>query len=236
MFFLEKFKNIVEMERTVAAHPFDEATLREAKRMGFGDKYIGDAVGRYRARDVRPAREAGDFPRLQDDRYLRQSSSDSYVPYFYSTYEQENESLVERPQEDHRARLGPDPHRSGRGVRLLDRPRRSGRIRKAGYEAIIINNNPETVSTDYTTSDKLYFEPLTRRGRDERHRTSKSPRASIVSLGGQTAINLAEPLARLRRADHRHRRGRPFDNAEDRGCFEKIMEQLRHPAAARPRP
>ena len=63
MFFLEKFKNIVEKERTVAAHPFDEATLREAKRMGFGDKYIGDAVGRYRARDVRPAREAGRFSR-----------------------------------------------------------------------------------------------------------------------------------------------------------------------------
>lgn len=71
MFFLEKFKNIVEMERTVAAHPFDEATLREAKRMGFGDQVHRDAVGRYRARDVRPAREAGDFPRLQDDRYLR---------------------------------------------------------------------------------------------------------------------------------------------------------------------
>ena len=223
MFFLEKFKNIVEKERTVAAHPFDEATLREAKRMGFGDKYIGDAVGRYRARDVRPAREAGDFPRLQDDRYLRVASSASYVPYFYSTYEQENESLVSDREKI--IVLGSGPIRIGQGVEFdYSTVHAIWSIRKAGYEAIIINNNPETVSTDYTCSDKLYFEPLTVEDVMNVIHLEK-PKGVVVSLGGQTAINLAEPLARL---------GVPIigtdvqaiRNAEDRDCFEKIMEQL----------
>ena len=97
-------------------------------------------------------------------------------------------------------------------------------IRAAGYEAIIINNNPETVSTDYTTSDKLYFEPLT--VEDVMNViTLEKPKGIVVSLGGQTAINLAEPL---------HELGVPIigtgveaiRNAEDRGCFEKIMEEL----------
>ena len=100
-------------------------------------------------------------------------------------------------------------------------------IREAGYEAIIINNNPETVSTDYTTSDKLYFEPLMVEDVMNVIHLEK-PKAIVVSLGGQTAINLAEPLAQL---------GVPIigtdtqaiRNAEDRGCFEKIMEELRIP-------
>ena len=119
----------------------------------------------------------------------------SYVPYFYSTYEEENESIVS-PKEKIIV-LGSGPIRIGQGVEFdYSTVHAIWSIRAAGYEAIIINNNPETVSTDYTTSDKLYFEPLTV---EEVMNVShlENPKASVVSLGGQTAINLAEPLSAL---------------------------------------
>ncbi|MFR5768386.1 MAG: hypothetical protein ACLUFW_10815 [Alistipes sp.] len=106
--------------------------------------------------------------------------------------------------------LGSGPIRIGQGVEFdYSTVHAIWSIREAGYEAIIINNNPETVSTDYTTSDKLYFEPLT--VEDVMNVIDlESPTASSSSLGGQTAINLAEPLMPARRADHRHRlRGHP---------------------------
>ena len=125
--------------------------------------------------------------------------------------------------------LGSGPIRIGQGVEFdYSTVHAIWSIREAGYEAIIINNNPETVSTDYTTSDKLYFEPLMVEDVMNVIHLEK-PKAIVVSLGGQTAINLAEPLSRAGRAHHRHRRARPSDNAEDRGCFEKIMEELRIP-------
>ena len=222
MFFLEKFKNIVEMERTVAAHPFDEATLREAKRMGFGDKYIGMLWGATEHEMYALREKLGIFPvyKMID---TCASEFSSYVPYFYSTYEQENESLVSDREKI--IVLGSGPIRIGQGVEFdYSTVHAIWSIRKAGYEAIIINNNPETVSTDYTCSDKLYFEPLTVEDVMNVIHLEK-PKSIVVSLGGQTAINLAEPLARL---------GVPIigtdvqaiRNAEDRGCFEKIMEQL----------
>ena len=150
----------------------------------------------------------------------------SYVPYFYSTYEEENESVVS-PKEKIIV-LGSGPIRIGQGVEFdYSTVHAIWSIRAAGYEAIIINNNPETVSTDYTTSDKLYFEPLTVEDVMNVVHLEK-PKAIVVSLGGQTAINLAEPLSKL---------GVPIigtdteaiRNAEDRGCFEKIMEELQIP-------
>ena len=282
MFFLEKFKNIVEMERTVAAHPFDEATLREAKRMGFGDKYIGMLWGATEHEMYALREKLGIFPvyKMID---TCASEFSSYVPYFYSTYEQENESLVSDREKI--IVLGSGPIRIGQGVEFdYSTVHAIWSIRKAGYEAIIINNNPETVSTDYTCSDKLYFEPLTVEdvmnvihlekpksivvslggqtainlaeaiiinNNPETVSTDyttsdklyfepltvedvmnvvhlEKPKAIVVSLGGQTAINLAEPLSKL---------GVPIigtdteaiRNAEDRGCFEKIMEELQIP-------
>ena len=115
------------------------------------------------------------------------------MPYFYSTYEEENESIVE----DRRKVivLGSGPIRIGQGVEFdYSTPSTPSRtIKESGYEAIIINNNPETVSTDYTTSDKLYFEPLTPEDVMNVIELEK-PEGVIASLGGQTAINLAEPL------------------------------------------
>ena len=225
MFFLEKFKNIVEFEREVKAHPMDVETLRDAKRMGFSDKFIGQLWG-ISQQDVYRLREKnGLFPvyKMID---TCASEFSSYVPYFYSTYEDENESVVSDKEKI--VVLGSGPIRIGQGVEFdYSTVHAIWSIREAGYEAIIINNNPETVSTDYTTSDKLYFEPLMVEDVMNVIHLEK-PKAIVVSLGGQTAINLAEPLAQL---------GVPIigtdtqaiKNAEDRGCFEKIMEELRIP-------
>ena len=222
MFFLEKFKNIVEFEREVKAHPMDVETLRDAKRMGFSDKFIGQLWG-ISQQDVYRLREKnGLFPvyKMID---TCASEFSSYVPYFYSTYEDENESVVSDKEKI--VVLGSGPIRIGQGVEFdYSTVHAIWSIREAGYEAIIINNNPETVSTDYTTSDKLYFEPLMVEDVMNVIHLEK-PKAIVVSLGGQTAINLAEPLAQL---------GVPIigtdtqaiRNAEDRGCFEKIMEEL----------
>ena len=225
MFFLEKFKNIVEFEREVKAHPMDVETLHDAKRMGFSDKFIGQLWG-ISQQDVYRLREKnGVFPvyKMID---TCASEFSSYVPYFYSTYEDENESVVSDKEKI--VVLGSGPIRIGQGVEFdYSTVHAIWSRREAGYEAIIINNTPETVSTDYTTSDKLYFEPLMVEDVMNVIHLEK-PKAIVVSLGGQTAINLAEPLAQL---------GVPIigtdtqaiRNAEDRGCFEKIMEELRIP-------
>ena len=222
MFFLEKFKNIVEFEKVVAANPRDIGTLRDAKRMGFSDKFIGQLWGMSQKEMFLLRREHNIFPvyKMID---TCASEFSSYVPYFYSTYEQENESIVSEREKI--VVLGSGPIRIGQGVEFdYSTVHAIWSIRAAGYEAIIINNNPETVSTDYTTSDKLYFEPLT--VEDVMNViTLEKPKGIVVSLGGQTAINLAEPL---------HELGVPIigtgveaiRNAEDRGCFEKIMEEL----------
>ena len=222
MFFLEKFKNIVEFEKVVAANPRDIETLRDAKRMGFSDKFIGQLWGMSQKEMFLLRREHNIFPvyKMID---TCASEFSSYVPYFYSTYEQENESIVSEREKI--VVLGSGPIRIGQGVEFdYSTVHAIWSIRAAGSEAIIINNNPETVSTDYTTSDKLYFEPLT--VEDVMNViTLEKPKGIVVSLGGQTAINLAEPL---------HELGVPIigtgveaiRNAEDRGCFEKIMEEL----------
>ena len=222
LFFLEKFRHIVEFEKVVREHPLDEETLRDAKRMGFSDKYIGQLWGLNEHEMYRLRERWNIFPvyKMID---TCASEFESYVPYFYSTYELENESVVSDREKI--VVLGSGPIRIGQGVEFdYSTVHAIWSIREAGYEAIIINNNPETVSTDYTTSDKLYFEPLTVEDVMNVIRLEK-PKGVVVSLGGQTAINLAEPLAEL---------GVPIigtgveaiRNAEDRGCFERIMEEL----------
>ena len=196
MFFLEKFKNIVEFEHVVRAHPMDPETLRDAKRMGFSDKFIGQLWG-LSQHDVYRLREKNNIFPVYKMIDTCASEFDSYVPYFYSTYEQENESKVSDKEKI--VVLGSGPIRIGQGVEFdYSTVHAIWSIREAGYEAIIINNNPETVSTDYTTSDKLYFEPLTVEDVMNVIHLEK-PKGIVVSLGGQTAINLAEPLAELQR-------------------------------------
>mgnify|MGYP002232493064 CR=1 FL=1 len=154
------------------------------------------------------------------------SEFESYVPYFYSTYEDENESIVEDRKKI--IVLGSGPIRIGQGVEFdYSTVHAVKTIKEAGYEAIIINNNPETVSTDYTTSDKLYFEPLCVEDVMNVIEMEK-PDGIIASLGGQTAINLANPLqergVKLIGTDCA-----AIEKAENRDAFEKLLSELSIP-------
>lgn len=222
MLFLEKLKNIVEMEKVVAANVGDAAVLREAKRMGFSDKFIGQLWNKSEAEmfQIRKAEKIFPVYKIIDS---CAGEIDTYVPYFYSTYEQENESL--RSERKKILVLGSGPIRIGQGVEFdYSTVHAIWTIKEAGYEAIIINNNPETVSTDYTISDKLYFEPLT--VEDVMNVVElEHPEGIVVSLGGQTAINLAEPLADLG-VNIIGTGIQAINNAEDRKCFERIMNEV----------
>ena len=222
LFFLRKLKKIVDAETLLKNLPSDPDALRYAKRIGFSDRAIGVLWG-MTEREVFDLRtEKGIVPvyKMIDS---CASEFDSYIPYFYSTYEEENEAQVENRKKI--VVLGSGPIRIGQGVEFdYSTVHAVKTIRGAGYEAIIINNNPETVSTDYTCSDKLYFEPLT--VEDVMNvLTLEKPDGVIVTLGGQTAINLADPLKE---------RGVPIvgtdcdaiDRAEDRDLFEKLLLSL----------
>ena len=222
MLFLEKFKNIVRMERRLSESKGDKALLLEAKRLGFGDKFIGQLWG-MTEREVFELRESFDIKPVYKIIDSCSGEFDRYIPYFYSTYEQENESIVSNRKKI--VVLGSGPIRIGQGVEFdYSTVHAIWAIREAGYEAIIINNNPETVSTDYTISDKLYFEPLTVENvMNIIHH--EQPEGVIVTLGGQTAINLAKPLVQM---------GvkiigtdlEAIDKAEDRKLFEAIMREV----------
>ena len=222
MLFLEKFKNIIRMERRLSEAKGDKQTLHEAKRLGFGDKFIGQ-LWDMTEREVFELRESFDIKPVYKIIDSCSGEFDRYIPYFYSTYEQQNESIVSDRKKI--VVLGSGPIRIGQGVEFdYSTVHAIWAIREAGYEAIIINNNPETVSTDYTISDKLYFEPLTVENvMNIIHH--EQPEGVIVTLGGQTAINLAKPLVQM---------GvkiigtdlEAIDKAEDRKLFEAIMREV----------
>ena len=222
LFFLEKLNNVIKMEWEIRdAETLDAPLLREAKRMGFSDRYIAKLRNRTEA-DIREMRESLGITPVYKMIDTCSGEFDSYVPYFYSTYEDENESEVSDRKKI--LVLGSGPIRIGQGVEFdYSTVHAIQTIREQGYEAIIINNNPETVSTDYSISDKLYFEPLTVEDVMNVVRLEK-PEGVVVTLGGQTAINLAAPLAEL---------GVPIigtgleaiDRAEDRKHFERIMRE-----------
>lgn len=222
MFFLQKIKHIVDFEEEIKANVGDFSILKEAKRMGISDKYIA-RLWKMTENEVYNIRKENKLFPVYKMIDTCASEFDSYVPYFYSTYEQENESVVSDKKKI--IVLGSGPIRIGQGVEFdYSTVHAIWSIREAGYEAIVINNNPETVSTDYTTSDKLYFEPLTVEDVMNVIELEK-PLGIVVSLGGQTAINLAAPLDAL---------GVPIigtdvdaiDRAENRDSFEKVMIEL----------
>lgn len=225
MFFLDKIKNIVDFEKVLEENIGDIGILYKAKKMGFCDKYIGKLWKMPEEEIYNIRRENKIFPvyKMID---TCAAEFDSYIPYFYSTYEEENESEVSDKKKI--IVLGSGPIRIGQGVEFdYSTVHAVQTIKKSGCEAIIINNNPETVSTDYTCSDKLYFEPLTVEDVMNIIELEK-PIGVVASLGGQTAINLAGPLAehgvKIIGTDCK-----AIDNAENRDSFEKIMEKLEIP-------
>ena len=222
LFFLEKLKNIVEMERVVKEGVRNVEVLYDAKRMGFSDKYIAKLWDMTES-EIFLFRKANNIFPVYKMIDTCAAEFESKVPYLYSTYEQENESIVSTNKKI--VVLGSGPIRIGQGVEFdYSTVHAIWAIREAGYEAIIINNNPETVSTDYTTSDKLYFEPLTVEDVMNVIELEK-PTGVVVSLGGQTAINLAKPLADLG-VNIIGTGIEAINTAEDRKCFEAIMRRV----------
>jgi len=221
-FFIDRFKNITDMEKALLGAPKDTGILYEAKRMGFSDRAIGK-IWKMDAHEVFDLRKKEGIMPVYKMIDTCASEFKSYVPYFYSTYEEENESKVT----DNRKIivLGSGPIRIGQGVEFdYSTVHAVKTIKELGYEAIIINNNPETVSTDYTTSDKLYFEPLCVEDVVNIIETEQ-PEGVIAILGGQTAINLAEPLleygVKIIGTDCE-----AIERAENRDAFERVLLDL----------
>ncbi|MBE5793676.1 MAG: carbamoyl-phosphate synthase large subunit [Clostridiales bacterium] len=220
MLFLEAFQNIVDMEILLKANRLDARILADAKKMGFCDPYIAK-LWNVSEIDVWNLRKQENM--MPAYRMVDTCHTGAYIPYFYSSYTGENNSRLGDKKKI--IVLGAGPIRIGQGVEFdYSTVHAVSTIKKSGYEAIIINNNPETVSTDYTTADKLYFEPLTPEDVMNIIEFEK-PEGVIASLGGQTAINLAEPLMK---------RGvkiigtdcDAIERAENRDSFEKILEEL----------
>lgn len=224
-FFLEKIKNIIVFETSLANIPHNIDMLKEAKEMGLSDTQIA-RVWNTDVDEIYQLRKTNNIFPVYKMVDTCAGEFESETPYFYSSYEDENES----PVSDRKKVLviGSGPIRIGQGIEFDYATVHSVlALREAGYEAIIMNSNPETVSTDFIVSDKLYFEPLTLE--DVMHVIEwEKPEGVIVQFGGQTAINLAEGL---------ERRGvkilgtplSAIDTAEDRDKFEQLLQELNIP-------
>ncbi len=219
-YFLEAIKRIVDMESTVKAAKDDIEVLKAAKKMGFSDKYIAKLWVCSELDVYNTRKNKGIFPVYK---MVDTCHTNAYIPYFYSSYTGENASKLTNKKK--LVVLGAGPIRIGQGVEFdYSTVHAVTTIKKSGYEAIIINNNPETVSTDYTTADKLYFEPLTTEDVMNIIEFEK-PEGVIASLGGQTAINLAEPLM-ARGVKIIGTDCAAIDKAENRDAFEKLLIEL----------
>ena len=218
--FLQSIARIVAMEKTLAAAPMDAAALRAAKKMGFSDVYVAKLwkTTEKAVCDLRHKENIRPVFRMVDTLH-----TGKYIAYLYSSYTGENQSRLGEKKKI--VVLGAGPIRIGQGVEFdYSTVHAVQTIGKAGYESIIINNNPETVSTDYTTADKLYFEPLT--PEDVMNILEfEQPEGVIATLGGQTAINLADPL-RERGVKIIGTDCDAIDRAENRDLFEKLLLEL----------
>ncbi|TET38553.1 MAG: carbamoyl-phosphate synthase large subunit [Dehalococcoidia bacterium] len=224
--FMYKFQNIVEMERRLLSEPLTPQLLWDAKRLGFSDEQIGTLADRL-PEQVRALRHNWHILPVYKMVDTCAAEFAAETAYFYSTYERENEA---EPLEGNKAVvIGSGPIRIGQGIEFdYCSVHSAWALQEAGFKSIIVNSNPETVSTDFDTSDRLYFEALDEESmrdilENEGIEGNFTP-SSIVQFGGQTAINLVEPLARS---------GMPIlgssaeaiDQAEDRRRFEDLMNR-----------
>ncbi len=223
--FLRVFENIVNIEKKVSLSKGDKDALMLAKKTGFSDAYLAN-LWDMSAKDVYNLRVKYDIFPVYKMIDSCASEFKSYIPYFYSTYEKENESICENEKKV--IVLGSGPIRIGQGIEFdYSTVHAVKTIKEMGWHSIVINNNPETVSTDYTCADKLYFEPLTTEDvMNIIHH--ENPDGVIVTLGGQTAINLADSLkeydVKILGTDCD-----AIDRAEDRDQFEKVLLDLQIP-------
>ena len=232
LWFLGKLNNIINMEKKLLAEPLTPEFLWQAKRLGFSDEQISTLADRL-PEQVRQLRHDWNIRPVYKMVDTCAAEFDAATPYFYSTYEQENEAI---PYQGNKAVvIGSGPIRIGQGIEFdYCSVHSAWALQAAGYQSIMVNSNPETVSTDFDTSDRLYFEALDNESlRDILENeacNNNDTTPSIVQFGGQTAINLAEPLFRA---------GMPLlgsssdtiDLAEDRKRFENFLNQLGIPQA-----
>lgn len=222
LFFLKKFENIISFEKEIENSPFNFEVATKAKRMGFADKSIAKLWNSTELEVYNWRKEQGIVPVFKTVDTCA-AEFESETPYFYGTYEDENESIVANKESV--IVLGSGPIRIGQGIEFdYSTVHAVWAIKEAGYEAIIINNNPETVSTDFSISDKLYFEPLTIE--DVMHIIDlEQPIGVVVQFGGQTAINLASNLVE-RGVKILGTSLEDIDRAENRDKFEHALQQL----------
>jgi carbamoyl-phosphate synthase large subunit len=225
MYFLNKFKHIIDIERELKENKNSIPHLKWAKKYGFSDRVIGHRWEMSECEIFKIRKEEGIMPvyKMVD---TCAAEFESNTPYFYGTYETENESA---PSDKEKILvLGSGPIRIGQGIEFdYATVHAVWAIQEAGYEAIIVNNNPETVSTDFSISDKLYFEPLTHE--DVMNIVNnENPKGVVVQFGGQTAINLADRLAE----EGVKILGTSLDDidrAEDRKRFEALLQEIKVP-------
>ncbi|MDN9010423.1 carbamoyl-phosphate synthase large subunit [Brevibacillus laterosporus] len=222
LFFLQKFWNIVAYETTLAESGLTQEALHEAKRLGFTDRKIAECTGQ-KEEEIYNLRTQWRMKPVYKMVDTCAAEFEAQTPYYYSTYEQENEFIDTGKKRV--IVLGSGPIRIGQGIEFdYSTVHAVWALKEAGYEAIIVNNNPETVSTDFNTSDRLYFEPLYIE--DVMHIIGQEqPEGVIVQFGGQTAINLADKLAR-RGVKILGTSLENIDAAENREKFEALLRKL----------
>jgi carbamoyl-phosphate synthase large subunit len=229
VWFLDRFRAIVEMEQKLATEKLDVQLLQGAKEMGFGDAFIGELCKIDRKAIKQMREEWGILPtyKMVD---TCAAEYDAVTPYYYSGYDLENESNAPDTGKKRVLVLGSGPIRIGQGIEFDYCSVHSvWALKHLGCETIIINNNPETVSTDFDVADRLYFEPLTPEDVENIVEVEK-PWGAVVQFGGQTAIKLAKALSEM---------GVPIlgtspdgvDAAEDRERFDEILRNLEIPRA-----
>ncbi|WP_226665804.1 carbamoyl-phosphate synthase large subunit [Metabacillus litoralis] len=222
LFYLMKIEKIIKFETKLQENQYDLTILQKAKEMGFADSEIAK-LWNTNEREIYELRKQADIIPVYKMVDTCAAEFESTTPYFYGSYEDENESIV--TERESVVVLGSGPIRIGQGVEFDYATVHSvWAIKEAGYEAIIVNNNPETVSTDFSISDKLYFEPLTIE--DVMHIIDlEKPKGVVVQFGGQTAINLASEL-QARGVKILGTTLEDIDRAEDRDKFEQTLVSL----------
>lgn len=229
MWFIDKIAIIVEMEKALKTEELTEDLLREAKRIEFPDKLVAKLTGKTEKEiyDLRMKYNIVAAFKMVD---TCAAEFEATTPYYYSCFGSENEVIETKPDKKILV-LGSGPIRIGQGIEFdFCSVHSTWAFKEEGYETIIVNNNPETVSTDFDIADKLYFEPLT--PEDVRNIVDlEKPDGAVVQFGGQTAIKLTESLMEMG-VPILGTKAEDVDAAEDRELFDQILQQCKIPRAA----
>ncbi len=229
LWFIDKIQILVEMEQRLKTEELTVDLLKEAKRMEFPDHVIADLTGKT-TKEVHDMRYANGIVAAYKMVDTCAAEFEAETPYYYSVYGSENEAVQTKDRKKVLV-LGSGPIRIGQGVEFdYCSVHATWAFAKEGYETIIVNNNPETVSTDFDIADKLYFEPLTDEDVESIVDIEK-PDGAVVQFGGQTAIKLTEALMKMG-VPIFGTKAEDVDAAEDRELFDKILEETGIPRAS----